>query len=242
MALRRIFVDPVSGSRARVTGDRARHLCRVVRLRRGERVEVSDQSCVFSAVTAVCSTKSVEFDLEDKLRAAPPEPPLAAAVSIFKFARFEWAIEKLTELGVDSIQPVIAERTGKGLVAAADKRLDRWRRIAFEAAQQSRRIAAPPVHEPRAFVAVIADAEPARAAIFDPQGAKLPVSLAAGPLTFFVGPEGGWTGPERERAEAAGIACAGLGPLILRAETAAVCAAAVCRNQRMAEGAERADR
>ena len=242
MALRRIFVERVNGSRARVTGDRARHLCSVVRLRRGERVEVSDQSCVFSAVTTDCSTQAVDFDLEDKLPAAPPEPPLAAAVSLFKFARFEWAIEKLTELGVDSIQPVIAERSGKGLAAAASKRLERWRRIAFEAAQQSRRVAAPRVHEPRAFAPALTDAEPARAVIFDPQGAKLPGSLAAGPLTFFVGPEGGWTDAERNRARAAGIACAGLGSLILRAETAAVCAAAVCRNQRLTEGADRADR
>ncbi len=225
-----------------MTGDRARHLCSVVRLRRGERVEISDQSCVFSAVTTACSTKSIEFDLGDKLRAALPEPPLTAAVSIFKFARFEWAVEKLTELGVDSIQPVIAERSGKSLAAAAAKRLDRWRRIAFEAAQQSRRIAAPLVHEPRAFADVIMASEAAQTVVFDPQGLKLPSSLAAGPLTFFVGPEGGWTDLELDRAKAAGIAYAGLGALILRAETAAVSAAAICRNHRIAGRADLASR
>lgn len=241
MALRRIFVDSVNGSKARVTGDRARHLCRAARLRRGERVEVSDQSSVFSAVATVCSAQAVEFDLEDKLCPAPPEPPLEAAVAVFKFARFEWAVEKLTELGVDCIQPVIAQHTAKELAAAAGKRLDRWRRIAFEAAQQSRRVAAPRVREPRAFADALMRAEPARAVIFDPRGPKLARGLAAGALTFFVGPEGGWTGLELERAEAAGIACAGLGPLILRAETAAVCAAAVCRDRRIAEGTDRAN-
>ncbi len=241
MALRRIFVERVNGSRAKVTGERARHLCGVVRLRRSERVEVSDQSCVFSAVTTACSANAVEFALEARLCAAPPEPPLAAAVAIFKFSRFDWAVEKLTELGVDSIQPVIAERSGKGPAAAAGKRLERWRRIAFEAAQQSRRISAPLVREPRSFADAIMETEAAQAVLFDAQGAKLPNGLAAGPLTFFIGPEGGWTDLERERARAAGIACAGLGPLILRAETAAVCAAAVCRNQRMAEESPRAD-
>ena len=236
MALRRIFVDSVSGSKARVTGEHARHLCRAARLRRGERVEVSDQSSVFAAVTTACSAQAVEFDLGERLRPAPPEPPLAAAVAVFKFARFEWAVEKLTELGVDCIQPILAERTAKALAASAGKRLGRWRRIAFEAAQQSRRVAAPRVREPRAFADALADAEPARTVIFDPQGARLPRGLAAGALTFFVGPEGGWSGAELARAEAAGIACAGLGPLILRAETAAVSAAAVCRDRRLAHG------
>lgn len=227
---------------ARVTGERARHLCGVARLRSGERVEVSDQFCVFSAVTTVCSTKSIEFVLEEALPTAPPDPPLAAAVSVFKFTRFEWALEKLTELGIDSIQPVIAERTGKGPAAAAAGRLERWRRIVFEAAQQSRRVAAPQVQEPRPFAAAIATVEAAQAVIFDLQSPKLSSSMATGPLTFFIGPEGGWSDSEREQAESVGFRYAGLGALILRAETAAVSAAAVCRNHRRAEACVDANR
>ena len=67
------------------------------------------------------------------------------ALSIFKFDRMEWAIEKCTELGATRIVPVIARRTETHLAAAAAKRVDRWRRIVLQAAEQSRRVSPPEI-------------------------------------------------------------------------------------------------
>ncbi len=217
---------------AGVTDARAHHLCHVVRLRPGDRVELSDQSRVFSAMTTVCSGSGVQFSVIEELATPPPEPRLSAAIAIFKFARFEWALEKLTELGVHSIDPIVAEHTDKGLGAAADKRLGRWRRVVYEAAQQARRVAAPLVKEPRRLRDALAAADPNQTVIFDIESPKLQREMASRPLTFFIGPEGGWSDTERDHFKAVGIVSAGLGSLILRAETAAISAAAICRDYR----------
>ena len=79
---------------------------------------------------------------------AEPAMPVTLVMSIFKFDHMEWAIEKATELGVAAIVPVIARRTDKHLAHAAMKRVDRWRRIAHEAAQQSRRSDVPADPDP----------------------------------------------------------------------------------------------
>ena len=234
MSARRVFVNSIDGPVASVTDTRAHHLCHVVRLRPGDRVELSDQSRVFAAMTTICTGNIVEFSLIEELPTPQPEPPLTAAIAIFKYARFEWAIEKLTELGVDTIQPVIAEHTDKGLGAAAERRLGRWRRVVYEAAQQARRVAAPLVNEPRRFKDALGAVDRRQSVIFDVESPKLESEMATGPLTFFIGPEGGWSEKERDRARAAGIVFAGLGPLVLRAETAAISAAAICRNYRTA--------
>ena len=79
---------------------------------------------------------------------ADPALPITLVMSVFKFDRMEWAIEKATELGVAGIVPVIARRTEKHLAQAAEKRVERWRRIAREAAQQCRRSDVPLIHDP----------------------------------------------------------------------------------------------
>ena len=89
----------------------------------------------------------VVFSLGETVEFAAPAP-ISVVLSIFKFDRFEWAIEKLTELAVREIYPVVAARTDTRLAAAADKRAERWRRIALEASQQSRRSGPPLIHDP----------------------------------------------------------------------------------------------
>ena len=234
MAVRRVFVDSIEDDAAFARGDSARHLASAARLRRGERVEVSDQVRAYLAVTESCSPDEVRFRIEQLLPDPEPVPRLDAALAIIRFPRFEWAIEKLTELGVNSIIPVIAARSDVKLVSTASKRAARWRRIAFEAAQQSGRIAAPSVAAPTSFEQAVRDCPAGTGLLVHPGG--LPVAEAGrGASVFLVGPEGGWTDEEAGMASGAGLRSADLGGTILRSETAAVATAAVVSANRAGE-------
>ena len=228
MALRRVYVDSVDGGEALVRGAAARHLAKVARLRVGEAVEVSDQKRAYSAETASCSPAEVRFRVVGALPDPASPPCLDAALAIVKFQRFEWAVEKLAELGVRSVTPVVAARSDDRLVSGTPSRLERWRRIAFEAAQQARRLAAPSVHVPTALDRfLLAEREGARL-LAQPGGPPVATRYRGGAATLLVGPEGGWTGEEHRSAVEQGFEPVGLGGTVLRSETAAVALAAVC--------------
>ncbi len=149
-------------------------------------------------------------------------------LSLIKFDRFEWAVEKATELGVERIVPVEASRSEQGLFQASAKRAERWRRIAREASEQSRRLRAPEVADAMKFREAARVAATHRLWLDEQAGAKL-LSQAFSfgsedTCALLVGPEGGWTDSERTSLGTAGWTAASLGPLVLRAETA-VCAA-----------------
>lgn len=235
MALRRIFVDSVSGSSASLRGQAAHHLSRVVRLRKGERVELSDGSNVYLAEVRRRTPDEVQFAVVEQFSSPQQALPITLQLAIFKFARMEWAIEKATELGVGIIVPVAANRSDPPLVYAARKRCERWRRIAEEAAQQCRRVSPPEIAEPLRFADAIA-AGPVSLRLFLNTGAPaLSEVLAANansdsPLsaaTLMVGPEGGWIDSELGQAVDAGYRPVSLGSLVLRAETAAIAALAI---------------
>ena len=92
------------------------------------------------AIIASVADERVEFELGEEIT-VPRPLPITLLLAVFKFDRMEWAIEKCTELNVTSIIPVIARRTEKHLAQAAEKRVERWRRIAREASEQARRAA-----------------------------------------------------------------------------------------------------
>ncbi len=159
----------------------------------------------------------------------PPLPPVTLFAALFKFDRFEWLIEKATELGVHRIVPVETARSDSGLFAAAPKRSERWRRIARESAQQCRRVAAPEIGDAIRLAAV---AFPGRRIRLEerPGSPNLWDCLQPGDpseVAILLGPEGGWTNPERDRLDAAGWQPATLGSTILRAETAGIAALAI---------------
>lgn len=236
MVLRRVFVDRVEGGEALSRGRSAHHLARVARLVPGEQVEISDQVTAYRATTVASSPHEVRFSVQEALPSPESLPRMDAALAIIKFQRFEWALEKLTELGVHSIVPVIAARSDTKLVAAAPKRLERWRRIAFEASQQSRRLSVPEVLPPAGFAKFLKACEEGARLLAHPGRPALAAVYAGGPATFLVGPEGGWTDEERRLARERGFATAGLGATVLRAETAAVAFAAVCAGGRETGG------
>jgi 16S rRNA (uracil1498-N3)-methyltransferase len=247
MALRRVFVDSIDSGVSRVGGPRAHHLHRVVRLTVGEEIEISDEKQVFAATVTSSRPDLVEFDVRRELEIPGQGIAVVLLLAVIKFARFEWAIEKATELGVETIVPIVAERSGQRLVAGAVKRRGRWRKIASEAAQQSRRISCPEIENPLEFSEALAVYQAPLRLFCDTDSPPLSQVLAerqfdgkAQPTAIvLVGPEGGWSGHEREAAAEAGLTAVSMGPLILRAETAALAALACLRTAEAIQGPQR---
>src|ERR1035438_5176573 len=138
MTRRRWIAEHWDEATATITGAQAEHMSRVLRAQPGMEADIVAGGHVFHAEVVAVAPHEVRFNLITELQ-ADPALPVTLVVSIYKFDHMEWAIEKATELGVAAIAPVIAQRTEKHLAQAAEKRAERWRRIAHEAAQQSRR-------------------------------------------------------------------------------------------------------
>ena len=146
MTRRRWIADEYSSQIAALTGANAAHLARTLRARVGSGIRCClRRVCVSRDRVIRQSTTRVEFALGNEVLSDGDARPVTLLLAVFKFDRMEWAIEKCTELNVTTIVPVIARRTEKHLAQAAEKRVERWRRIAHEAAQQSRRLAAPEI-------------------------------------------------------------------------------------------------
>jgi 16S rRNA (uracil1498-N3)-methyltransferase len=147
MTRRRWIADEFSDDRAALTGAHAAHLARTLRARVGQDFEVACGDRVRAATVTSVNDDRVEFTLGEEV-AASAVVPITLLLAVFKFDRMEWAIEKCTELNVTTIIPIIARRTEKHLGLAADKRVERWRRIAREASEQSRRASPPEIRDP----------------------------------------------------------------------------------------------
>ena len=229
MTHRRWIADEVSGNRAALTGDHARHLAQVLRAQVGHYFDISTGSEVRRGKVISVDPDRVEFELGEPI-AQPEQPQITVAISVFKFDRMEWAIEKCTELGVARIVPVIAGRTEKHLAAAAVKRAERWRRIVRQAAEQSRRTSSPEIAEPIKFKELLAIAGGTRIVLSEVErevSLQRALSLDAESVLLAFGPEGGWTEQELATFHEFGWKAASLGNTILRAETAVIAAAAV---------------
>ena len=237
MTRRRWIAEHWDEVTATITGAQAEHMGRVLRAHPGMEADVVAGGRVFHAEVAAVTSSEVRFNLLSELE-ADPALPITLVVSIYKFDHMEWAIEKATELGVAAIVPVIARRTEKHLAQAADKRTERWRRIAHEAAKQSRRSDIPVIHDPVPLAQrVRAEAQGTRIVLAEQERSitlraliEEAVTLAENDspaLEIALGPEGGWAPDEEALFDANGWRAASLGPRILRAETAAIAALAV---------------
>jgi 16S rRNA (uracil1498-N3)-methyltransferase len=226
---RRFFVDEVRNGQAEINGDDARHLTRVLRVEPGQRYEISDNRNVYLAEIETARKEHVVFRTLEKLDAPSLPFQIVLCAALIKLDHFEWMIEKATELGVAEIVPVEAIRSERGLERTARKRMERWRRIAVEASQQSRRAHLPQVHEPVSFEeALLWEAVHRYALDENPGGISLARAHRAGDtIALLIGPEGGWTEAERAAFVESGWTRVSLGPLLLRAETAAIAALAV---------------
>jgi 16S rRNA (uracil1498-N3)-methyltransferase len=199
--------------------DVAHHLRRVLRLRGGAAVTVTDgagswRPCAFTGAGVEPAGDVTSVDRSD--------PELTVAVAPPKGDRLDWLVAKATEVGIDRIVLLEAERSVVRLQPErAERRLDRLHRIAAEAAMQSRRVWLPSIDGPEPAGEWLA-----RGVVAEPGGRQ----LSAGDTTVVIGPEGGWS--ERELAGAADTVS--LGPTVLRVETAAVVAATMLVTNRSA--------
>lgn len=213
MAAAHVFVADV-GAPVLEDDDR-HHLARVLRLRVGEEVTVADgrggwRVCAFAAGATLEPRGEVE-------RRAAPTPPITVAFALTKGAKPETAVQKLTEVGVDRIIPFAAGHSvARWDGEQADRHVARLRKVAREAAMQSRRAHLPVVDDLASFAT--AAALPG-ACLADASGSAPSLECPV----ILVGPEGGWTDAER----AAGLPAVRLGPHVLRAESAAITAGAL---------------
>jgi 16S rRNA (uracil1498-N3)-methyltransferase len=228
MTRRRWIADEYSDLHAELLGQNAAHLARVLRARVGQEYEIACGDVVRLGTIASVSEERVEFVLGEAV-GETSEREIVLLMAIYKFDRLEWAIEKCTELGATRIIPVIARRTDSHLATAAVKRIERWRRIAHEAAQQSRRLHPPRIEEAVKLKSALTLEAPTRLLLNEnDRRKKMREALveAAFPIAFAVGPEGGWTEEELLQFSDAGWSSVTLGSTILRAETAAIAALA----------------
>jgi 16S rRNA (uracil1498-N3)-methyltransferase len=233
MTRRRWIADRTAGDRAYLTGQNADHLARVLRARPGQQFDIAAAEVVRTGTIMAISPDEVEFELGDELP-AESLPEVSVFLSIFKFDRMEWAIEKLTELGVAAIFPVVARRTEPHLAKSAEKRVERWRKIVREASQQSRRLSSPIMQGPSALKSAMQEASGCRmvlSEVEDQVSLKSSLANCQPPVTLAIGPEGGWTNEERELFRASGWVSISLGTTILRTETAAIAAVAVIMSE-----------
>src|SRR5215469_16701965 len=243
MTRRRWIAEHWDEATATLVGAQADHLIRVLRVQPGVEADVVAGGRVYHSVVAGISeggpgaASEVRFNLVAEIE-AEPALPVTLVMSVFKFDRMEWAIEKATELGVATIAPVIARRTEKHLAQAAMKRAERWRRIAHEASQQSRRSDVPSLLDPVKLADRVKSASSERRLVLAEQERSVTLrgfleeALATAgnempELELAIGPEGGWAPEEEALFDANGWKAVSLGARILRAETAAIAALAV---------------
>ena len=238
MTRRRWIADTWDEATASIAGNQAEHLIRVLRAQPGMEFDIVAGGRIWHSVIAGIDGDSVRFNLIAEM-VADPALPVTLLLSVFKFDRMEWAIEKVTELGAERIVPMIARRSEKHLAQAAAARTDRWRRVAMEASKQARRSDVMQVDDPLPLKAALGggDSRTLRLVLAEQERSTtlrhaLSEALAANgdeapAIRMAVGPEGGWTPEEEALFDAESWKPVSLGPRILRVETAAISAIAI---------------
>jgi 16S rRNA (uracil1498-N3)-methyltransferase len=233
----RLLVEPGSlrAGLREVAGDDHHYLFRVRRLAAGDRLVLFDgEGAEAEAEVVSAGPRAGSLEVAPPRTGAAAAPRLTVLLSIIKGERMDWCLAKLVELGVGRILPVAAERSVVRLEPArAERRLARYRAQVRAAAQQSRCALVPHVEPVGGLEAALARVAGAGLKLLlweDPRAIPLRSALpepAPDAVAVLIGPEGGFTADEVERAEAAGFVAVSLGRRILRAETAAVASAAI---------------
>ena len=220
----------VNGDAVCITGDDARHLIQVLRAKEGQAVEVSDGQYVYQTRVRSIGDGRVSLDIV-KVSESNAEPSLFVTLyqAVAKGERMDWAIQKAVELGVGRIVPVLTKYTVVQLdEKKAQKRAERYQRIAAEAAKQCRRGRVPEVAALVTFDEAVTTADAPMKLIAwvqeGQQGQKDVLRSAHMPqkIDICIGPEGGFAAEEIETARLRGWRSVGLGPRVLRTETAGV--------------------
>ena len=237
--MRRVLVSPEAIQRGQVilTDQRQlHHLLRVLRIKPGDALECVDgQGCSYAGHVVRRSPRELVVAIGSPLAEAERALQLTLAQALIKLDRFEWVVQKATELGVDRIVPLVTARTViRPSIGSSERRLERWRRIIRESAMQCGRRRVPAIESPQSFERALAGASGGCCTIMPTLVGK-PVPLAEGlsgvrgaaSVVLLVGPEWDFTPEEAAQAARSGAVLVSLGPLILRSETAALAALAV---------------
>ena len=236
--LRRFFVpeDMVHADCPEIIGSEAGHICRVLRLSVGDEVELFDGTgSGYRAQIASATPDRVRFTIVESYPLTTESPTrITLAQGFLKESKMDDLIRPLTELGVHCWRPFYAARSvsrpkAKGL----EKRLDRWRKKALEAVKQCRRGRLPRIEPADSLMDALKGSDGFDLKILfwegEPLVVKLPEQTPPSPrsLLAVVGPEGGFSADEVQMAREHGFLICGMGPRILRAETAALAACTI---------------
>lgn len=208
-----------------VDGDLAHHLAHVLRVRPGEVVVLADGRGSRAAATIrSADRRSVRLEVEPPQTVPPPPRRVQVAFAPPRLARAEWLFEHGTEVGIDVFQPLWTART-----RPQGERAERWQRIVRAAAGQCDRDWLPELRPAQELHELLAATDlPAARFVAAPGAAPLArLAPGAADVQLLVGPEGGFDADELQAAIGAGFVPAGLGPHVLRTETAALVAAAI---------------
>ncbi len=218
-----------------LTGEDARHIAKSLRMQPGEELTVCDgggldHACVLEQVAADAVRARVRASQPSM---SEPRTQVTLYMALPKGDKMELIVQKTTELGVSDIVPVLTARcVSRPDARTLEKKIDRWGKIAAEAAKQSGRGRIPCVHPARTLEAALADAAQAEAALLLYEGERMQglraalTARAPRTVSILVGPEGGFAPEEAQQAQDAGLVSVSLGPRILRCETAPIAALA----------------
>src|ERR1051326_69367 len=248
MTRRRFYAPPAAFSPGktspRLSAEESRHARDVLRLQRGDEIYVFDgEGQEYRCVIAQVTRDSIKLDLLEAVEAASPESPLqlTLCVGLLKGERFDLVVQKTAELGVKRLRPIISHRADVRIKSDVDakRKVIRWQRIALETTKQGGRAHLMTIDEPITFAELIHDVESAkkmRLMFAERAGSSLIEALPALPpavsgLMGLTGPEGGWSDDEIVQAKELGWRVVTLGGRTLRAETAAIVAAALLQHR-----------
>ncbi len=241
MSKYRFFIskEQIRNENVFLTGDQAHQVYNVLRLRQGDKIRVlNNDGWEFEVELLTASPDQVTGCLVKKWQVdSEPTIHLTLFQSRLKQDKFEWILQKGTELGVTSFVPMITERSIVRQTTLKQNKVARWQRIMCEAAEQSGRGRIPTLSQPIEYAAALKAAQTNDLAMIPWENAlgktiatTLDLNNSHDPnhiqtVALLIGPEGGFTESEIQDAQSANIVPVTLGPRILRAETAAIVAA-----------------
>ncbi len=209
-------------------GSESRHAAGPLRLAVGDPVVLVDgRGGVAEAVMCTVASRGCRAEVRSVLHSPrSTAPDFGLALAVLHSQAMDWAIQKAVEVGVETVVPLLAQRSQLGFRAARG-RLGHWRRVARQALKQCRRPWELEVADPWTIGELVSDSAGRQAVIADFGGPCLGDLVGAAPDLLVVGPEGGFTGDEKEEMTGAGWRQLRLGRHVLRAETAAVVGSAM---------------
>ena len=233
----RFFTDQplASGSHVALTGTVAQHLGRVLRARTGEQIALFNSSGLeFVATITSVSKREVSVDIgEAHAPNTESQVHTVLGLCLSKGDRFDWAIQKATELGVGAIAPLYSERVDFAIPPdRIEKRLSHWQQIAISACEQCGRVKVPSITPPQPLVSWVENVSAEQKWVLhctEDTGISASAVNQGVPrdAALLIGPEGGLTDQECDVARAKGFELLQLGPRVLRTETAPAAALSV---------------